>query len=127
MPETENKNPAGFLKLVHKKSGFFRTIHADGAWGGLNTAGVIFLTFYAEHSAIPSSVSYPMDKDGNVTNDMLYEGEDVLDREMEVNIALTIPAALQVRQTLDNFIKTATAELTKLQQKLPSVTNPTGK
>jgi hypothetical protein len=110
MPEPENK-PAGFVKLHHKKSGFFRVVHADGAWGGFNNIGIIHLTFYAEHPAIPTSVTYPVDKDGNSINNPTTEGDEGAHREMEISVALALPAAMQVRATLENFIKMAVEQM----------------
>jgi len=107
----KTKPDAGIVILHHKKSGFFRVIHADGAWGGVNQIGIIHLTFYAEHPAIPTSVSYPVDKDGNVTNEPTTTGEDGAHREMEIDVALALPAAIQVRSTLDNFIKMAIEQM----------------
>ena len=116
MAEPTNPYNADEVVFHHRKSGMFRTIHADGAWGGSNIGGVVFLTFYAQHPAIPQSVKYILDANGAVIPDKtqaaVEEGED---RDMEVTIAMTIPAAVQVRQTLDNFIKAAMEQMQNLK------------
>jgi len=123
-PAQEMPNPE-LLTIHHKKSGFFRTVYADGAWGGANTGGVIFLAFYAEHPAIPTVIKYPLDKNGLIVNKPEVEGDVGHHREMEVNIALTISAAIQVRQTLDNFIKIAEDELKRVKQSIDKASKST--
>ena len=120
-----DEKPTEHVKIHHKRSGFFRTIFADGSWGGANAGGIVYLTFYSEHPAIPTSVSYPLDKDGNVINEMSAEGDEGYHREMEVNVALSIPAAMQVRATLDSFIRMAVEELKKANQKVEAARKPT--
>jgi hypothetical protein len=123
MSEPENIN-FGSVKIHHKKSGFFRVVHADGAWGGVNGTAVIHMTFYSEHPAIPTSVIYPLDKNGLMVNTPTIEGDEGLHREMEVAIALTLPAAMQVRTTLDNFIRIAVEQMNDLNQKVGNAHKP---
>jgi hypothetical protein len=125
-PISEQKTPAtGFVKLHHKKSGFFRVVHADGAWGGVNNIGIVNLTFYSEHPAIPTSVTYPLDAAGNAINTPTIVGDEGMHREMEISVALALPAALQVRATLDSFIKLAVEEMNKLKQQADNAVKQT--
>ncbi|MGA9408421.1 MAG: hypothetical protein WBW71_14900 [Bacteroidota bacterium] len=124
MIEPEKKTPvappaADFVKFHHKKSGFFRVVAADGAWGGVNQAGVVHLTFFSEHPSIPTSVTYPL-KDGIMSSPPTAEGNEGIDREMEIDVALSIPAAMQVRATLDNFIKLAEEQMKQWKEQIES-------
>jgi hypothetical protein len=105
------------LTIHHKKSGAFRVVHADGAWGGVNQFGIVHLTFYAEHPAIPTSVTYPV-KDGVTINQPKAVGDDGTQREMEIDIALSLPAAVQVQKTLEIFIKMAMSQMNALSENL---------
>jgi hypothetical protein len=115
MPDPEN-TPASSVTFHHKKSGFFRVVHADGAWGSANQTGVINLALYSEHPSMPTSVTYPLDKDGNVINNPSHVGDEGFQREVEVSIALTVPAAMQVRATLDVFINQAVENMRLFQK-----------
>lgn len=118
----QKKHIHEFVKFSHKRSGLFRVVHADGAWGGANQAGIIHLTFYSEHPAIPTSVTYPVDQNGMMVDTPKSENEVGWDREMEVSIAMTIPAAYQLRATIDNFIQIAVDQLNQLKQKTENAT-----
>jgi hypothetical protein len=111
-----------FVKFHHKKSGFFRVVHADGAWGGANLGGLVHLTFYSEHPAIPTSVTFPVDKNGVMIDTPTEENNDGWHREMEISVAMTLPAAMQVRATIDNFIKVAVAQMNELKQRNENAT-----
>jgi hypothetical protein len=123
MPDPE-KTPASFVTFNHKKSGFFRVVHADGAWGGANAAGIVHMTFYSEHAAIPASVTYPIDKAGNMINTPTAAGDEGWQREMEVSVAMTVSAAVQVRATLDAFIKMAVDSAPLSKQQTENITKP---
>jgi len=65
---------------------------------------------------MPTSVTYPLDKDGNVINNPSHVGDEGFQREVEVSIALTVPAAMQVRATLDVFINQAVENMRLFQK-----------
>jgi hypothetical protein len=79
MPDSDNK-PSGFVKFHHKRSGLFRVVHADGAWGNVNQTGTINLTLYSEHLSIPYSVAYPLNPNGNIINTPTFEADEGLQR-----------------------------------------------
>jgi hypothetical protein len=58
------------------------------------------------------------DKNGVTINTPKSEGDEGWHREMEIDVALTIPAAMQVKATLDNFIKLAVEQMNQLKQQL---------
>lgn len=122
MPEPEKIN-FGSVKLFHKKSGNFRVVHADGAWGGVNNTGIVHLTFFAEHPAIPTTVTYPLDKNGLMVNTPTQECDEGQHREMEIDVALSLPAALQVQATLGNFIKVAIEQMNQMNEQAKKIAN----
>jgi hypothetical protein len=107
MSESQEPELPTSVTFHHKRSGLFRVVHADGVWGGLNQSGVIQLTFYAEHPAIPEVITYPLSKDGTLTNEPKAVGDEGIQREMEVLVALNIHAATQLRGNLDELLKLA--------------------
>jgi hypothetical protein len=102
------------------KSNSFRVIHTDGAVGNITPAGLIFMGFYSERSAIPQIMVHEVTEGGQVGGERLDErvGKKGIVREVEVGatmsveVAQTIVAWLQERIELIHKLR-KTAELGK--------------
>jgi hypothetical protein len=98
------------VKFIFEKSPFYRTIHADGAWGRLDPLANIHMTFFNEKPQMPVSGVMQNTPEGQWTidNSKLQFGHDApLVREVDVDIILNVAGAVMVRDVLNNFIKTA--------------------
>ncbi len=125
---TDKQNPSTLVnpqsvKFVFEKSGHYRTVHADGAWGRNDAFGNIHLTFFNEKPPMPASDVIELDpKTGQWSMDMkkLHVPSDAhLVRELDVDITMSLPAAVAVRDTLDNFIRMVIANLEAQQKSKP--------
>ncbi len=78
------------IRFHYLKGSDFRTIHADGAIGGLTPRGGLHIAFYAERFAIPTSTEHA------VTNRTIGEElpesrvmREGIVREMSVDVMMT--------------------------------------
>jgi hypothetical protein len=85
----------------------YRTLHVDGAFGGVTSRGLINLSLYSEHPYIPSKVTYQFNQNG--TSQELRREPEIPDasviREIEVSAILDLQVAKSIRDWLDGNIK----------------------
>ena len=97
------------ISFDYLKSRYFRVIRADGAIGSVTPNGHIHLALFSERPAIPRHIVHELDADGRlgseVPNEMVSRGGIV--REMEVDVFLTVEAAENIKQWLDEKINEA--------------------
>jgi hypothetical protein len=108
------------VNFVYEKSTVYRTIHADGAWGRNDGFGNIHLTLFNEKPPMPDRGVIRLDpKSGqwviDATSLEMPANVDMV-REMEVDVVMTLPAAVAIRNVLNNFIHTVIAGI-EAQQK----------
>ena len=88
------------------KSQHFRVIHMDGAIGGLTPNGHIHMSLYSERPAIPRRIVHSLE--GNRLGDEIQSERitrDAIVREMDVDVQMTINAAIALRDWLDRQIQ----------------------
>jgi hypothetical protein len=97
------------IPVYQEKANFFRVVHADGVWASVNAWHNIHLTFFSESFAIPHTIYFPVDEKGNVGKELMEkrEGKKTWNREMEVDVSLSLEVAKQVQAALANYIKIA--------------------
>jgi hypothetical protein len=111
-PKIPSELPVHFVK-----TGGFRVVHADGAWLSANSFGCFYLTFYSEHTPVPKKIVVKLNEQGNAIDEDFSRREvlDGLTREVEVEVALTIPAALQLVNVLSTNLQNMKTALEKEQ------------
>ena len=105
-----NTNSGMPVKFVHERAPLFRTVHADGAWGGASASTNVHLTFFSERPPIPRSVIMEISPEGT-----WLDKEPVIEvatdanvvRQFEVEVTMSLDIARVVHQVLQNFIKMA--------------------
>lgn len=112
MSEGEKKSDVRqSVKFLHQRGGYYRAIHADGAWGAVSSASNIHLAFYNERPPIPNAVIQDLGPDGNWIHESLRvdppQTEPSISRQFEVDVILSLEAAKVVREVLQNFIELA--------------------
>lgn len=85
----------------------FRTIHVDGAIGGLTTSGFLHMAVFAERAAIPTHIVQEVRSDGTLGAEISAERESKpgVVRQMEVDIFMNESTARNIRNWLDEKLE----------------------
>jgi hypothetical protein len=105
-PPSTGKPTPDKIKFDFIKSNYFRTIHADGVWGGVNGHLDIAMAFYSERPAIPQQITVPVEN-GRLGHELEEKrvGRDAVIRDVEIAVTMNIEVARSFRQWLDDQIK----------------------
>lgn len=93
------------IPVRYEQSNFFRTIHADGAYGGVTAMGKVRFSFWNERGAVPGETRLTVS--GNDMQEDVVRGGNALVRELEVDVAMDISAAESFHAWLGQQIETA--------------------
>jgi hypothetical protein len=90
-----DKAPPGTVTFNYIKSGHFRVVLAEGAWGGISPSGRILMNFYNDRAPIPRAVTHEVAADGQLGP--VVAGQTVskngIVREVEVAVSMDAAAA----------------------------------
>ena len=94
------------------KSNHFRTVLAEGVYGGISPTGKIRMTFFNERTALPQQTEHALTSDGRVGAEVLdgRVSRDGIVRELEVDVVVDIDNAKKIHHWLGQKID----ELSKL-------------
>jgi hypothetical protein len=103
---TDTAQAQAQVKFDFIKSNYFRTIHADGVWGGVNGHLDIAMAFYSKRPAIPQQITCPVvnGKLGNELEDKRV-GRDAVIRDVEIAVTMNVEVARSFCQWLVDRIK----------------------
>src|ERR1700687_3807054 len=93
-PSAPNDIAQKRIKFDFIKSNYFRTIHADGVWGGVNGHLDIAMAFYSERPAIPQQITVPVEN-GRLGHELEDKrvGRDAVIRDVEIAVTMNIEVA----------------------------------
>ena len=93
------------------KSPSFRVVHASGVWYGGDSQQNLHLTFFNERTPIPKKLVLNLDEQGMVVGEDLSkrDSKEGVIREVEVDIILSIPSAVEFYRTLGENLKVVKA------------------
>jgi hypothetical protein len=98
-PESQKKEVPSRLLYHWIKSGLFRVVHADGAYGGISSRGFLHFALYNERAAIPrvSERDITVSEDGSVSAgpERTTDSREGLVREVEVEIMMDYRTAVE--------------------------------
>ena len=88
------------------KSNYFRVIHVDGVYGGINGYGLLNCSFYSERGALPRKtlVSGTL---GSPLQETVLETKAGIVREIESEIVMSLTAAIGFHHWLGRQIEDA--------------------
>jgi hypothetical protein len=98
-PEPDDQKQAGSkgdtVEFHYIKSPFFRSVHVDGAIGGVTPRGLIHMAVFSERHAIPRSTVQKLLSTGRLGDEIIDErkGKNGIAREMEVDMFLGLETA----------------------------------
>src|ERR1700733_12478357 len=101
-----NSVPPTKIKFDYIKSNQFRSIHADGIWGGLNGHLNIVMAFFGERPAIPQQLVFPIDGEGlgpELQDQRVIR--DAVIRDVEVAVSMNVAVAKSLREWIDKQIE----------------------
>jgi hypothetical protein len=105
-PSVPNKTTESQVRFDFIKSNYFRSVHADGIWGGITGHLDLAMAFYSERPAIPQQITVPIEN-GKLGNEIESKrvGRDAVIRDVEVTVTMNVEVARSFRQWLDERIK----------------------
>lgn len=91
------------ISFHYIKAPFYRTVHADGVFGGVTPTGLIEAAIYSERFPIPTYVKHELHgiKLGRETQRLSRDG---IVRELECGLVLSLESAELLRAWLDEKI-----------------------
>ena len=92
------------LDAHYVKSSHYRTIHADGVWGGITPQLNIQMAFYSEHHPIPEIVHYEV-KPGEPLKEVKRTASEGVVREVEAEMIVSLELAESVVRWLNGKIE----------------------
>ena len=99
-PPTPESIEFHFIKSVH-----FRTVHVDGAWGGITPRGAIQCAIYSERQPIPRTIKQYLTEDSRLSDKYdTLEARDGMIREVEANLIMSLSTAVSLRDWLNTKI-----------------------
>lgn len=93
--------PSDSVTFHYIKGPDFRTIHIDGAIGGITPSGFLHIAMYCERSAIPKEITQEVRPDGSLGPITSSEGKDGVARQMEIDIIVNEATAKSLKLWLD--------------------------
>ena len=95
------------LPIHFIKGSNFRVIHASGVWYGGDSQQNLHLTFFNERNPIPKTLVVNLNEQGAVLGEDISKRESKMGviREMEVDVILSLPAAMELHKTLGENLK----------------------
>ncbi len=98
-----NKNNS--VDIHYEKNPLYRTIHADGAVGGVTPLNQVNINFYSTRNSIPKSMNQKINDDGTLNEESIEISTDSksgIIREIEIGLYMNRQTALDIY----NFLKT---------------------
>jgi len=89
------------------KGNDFRSVHVDGAIGGITSKGNLHIALYAERGVIPRKTTHVLSQGGRLGDEIVEkrEGRDGLIRQIEVDIFMSEATARDIRVWLDQKLE----------------------
>ena len=105
----DNSAPMGEpprITIHNIKSPFFRTVHADGLFGGVTPHGYIQMSFWNERAPIPQIIEHEIESNGTLGKEIEASriGKTGLVREVDVDVIMNLETAIAVKKWLDEKI-----------------------
>lgn len=110
VPESEPVGEDRRAKFVLTKSSDYRTIAANGVWGGVTPRGDLRVDFFLESLTFPEAVTHLVNPDGKLGNELSRAPSDrAFTREIQMGVLLSLDHADSIGRwlidTVSNFRK----------------------
>lgn len=104
--DQQNKGRLSRLQVHYVKSPMFRTIHADGIFGGVTSHLNIQMSFWNERTPIPQMIELELDENSIIGQEIpdARIAKQGLVREIDANVVIDLDTAIAFRDWLDTKI-----------------------
>lgn len=108
-PTTQQSSEESSVTFHYIKSSDFRTVHVDGAIGGLTTKGFLHFSVYNERAAIPQETTHNILPNGLLGDEIpdQRKSKEGIVRQMEIDLIMNEETARELsnwlNQALDDF------------------------
>lgn len=84
----------------------FRSVHVDGAFGGLTAKGFLHIALFSERTVIPQETTFKITSDGLLGDEVKEKrvSKEGIVRQLEVDIIVNEQTAIDLRAWLDQKI-----------------------
>lgn len=105
------------IQYDYIKSQYFRTVHAEGVWGGITPRLGIHMDFWSERPSIPKHVAHEITSDGLLGREILSEtiNRSAIIREVEVGVTMDLGTAKLIIDWLQQRVDTIESALSQQQ------------
>ncbi len=93
------------IEFHYLKSNDFRTVHADGAFGGPTPQGGLFVSFYVERPPIPQRMKFVVAEDGKLQTEVERESKSGMIREIDCGVSMSLATAKALKDWLESQIE----------------------
>ena len=99
----ESKTNNTITEFHYIKEADFRSIHVDGAYGGLTNTGFLNMSVYTERNVIPRKTTHEIFPNGKLGDEIeeLRDSKEGVIRQMVVDLIMNESTARNVRNWLD--------------------------
>jgi len=110
MPENKVTLPPT-IEFDYIKSNFFRVIHVNGAFGGINPDGTLFMAVFSERPPLPDATVQMVDSSGKIGAEVFEQrrvtSKGLIVRELEAGLTMDVNAARGLMQWLKERVEIA--------------------
>lgn len=101
VPGAEPPKPSQ-VRFHYLKSNYYRTIHANGAFGGITPRGEIAMQLYSERFPLPDTTTHVVNPDRSLGGEIVRERQtrDGILRELEVGAVFDLDTAREIADWL---------------------------
>ena len=97
--------PGDEVSFKYEYAEQFKTIYANGVWGGPNAYGDIVMNLFVEKAKPPEESKHAIREDGTLEEKSRVPSKDIIVRELQVGIFLNLNVARSIKNWLDQKIK----------------------
>lgn len=109
-PGQGQQQPLEKVSFHYIKSPHYRTIHVDGAHGGLTPHGLFDVAFYAERFPIPTKTVHTISPEGKILDEVERCSREGIIREIEFNIIMSLETAKAIADFINSQLKLKDAQ-----------------
>lgn len=110
------QEPTREVHFHYLKSPAFRSIHADGASGGLTPRGGFHMALFAERAPIPQETIHELDSEGGIKQERARIAKEGIIRELQVDVFMSMDTAETLARWLMAHVDAFKQTMAKMEQ-----------